>query len=77
MLKKFKELLLVGLAVCCMGYAGYTLVDPPAKASAAVCCSAGAQCGQYELCCIPDACTEPCSPPPRRGYCLPQCPIPC
>lgn len=76
MLKKFKEVILIGFVVCGMGYAGYTLIDPPATASAAQCCVTGTQCGPLQVCCRPDSCTFPCDTQ-KIGYCLPSCPPPC
>lgn len=77
MLKNLKKVLFIGLVVCGIGYAGYTLVDPPTHASAATCCAFGVNCGAHEVCCRPDACTLPCAPSPNIGYCMSQCPPPC
>lgn len=78
MLKNMKNFLFVGLMICSVGYAGYVLVDPPATASAAMCCANGLQCGPNQVCCRPDDCTFPCDPQNfKPGYCMSFCPPPC
>lgn len=71
----FRNAFGIALLVAAMAYSAFTLITPPATASAQSCCAVGANCGPGSVCCKPDlACEFPCNPQENQpGYCKQRC----